>query len=306
MPGRQYTGATGYRYGFGGQEKDDEIKGVGNSYTAEFWQYDTRLGRRWNRDPVIKPWRSSYDAFDNNPIWKIDPNGDDDYFNSDGTFSHSTKKGTKILVITKDAPEGKSYTTFATLHSTENRKAVQSIAQYYASKVGMNAALGVDHRKPNKGGKDGNILAYYSKKNDWAALNTNGGGIAPDFDDYENLISVFEHEKKHKETGYGNYGLEHAKVYLLALEEESFKAVGNDPVRKDAVLGQVAAAAGFISEEVNELGNSDEAQNIVDRFNKLSDKTGLILNPVRNGDLASPDFGKYSIEIYEAPKTKKK
>ena len=48
---------------------------TGSSYTAEFWQYDSRLGRRWNIDPVDKPWMSSYHAFSNKPITNIDPNG---------------------------------------------------------------------------------------------------------------------------------------------------------------------------------------------------------------------------------------
>ena len=61
-------------------EKDDEVSGSGNSYTAEFWQYDARLGRRWNVDPVDKPWESSYATFSGNPIYYIDPNGD----NADG------------------------------------------------------------------------------------------------------------------------------------------------------------------------------------------------------------------------------
>jgi hypothetical protein len=67
----------GYRFGFNGQEKVDEIAGAGNHTTAEFWEYDTRLGRRWNRDPVVKPWESSYACFANNPIWYSDVNGDD-------------------------------------------------------------------------------------------------------------------------------------------------------------------------------------------------------------------------------------
>ena len=33
-------------YGFNGQEKDDEVAGEGNSYTAMYWQYDSRIGRR--------------------------------------------------------------------------------------------------------------------------------------------------------------------------------------------------------------------------------------------------------------------
>ena len=55
-----------YSYGFNGQEKDDEIAGEGNSYTAEFWQYDSRLGRRWNIDPVVKYHESPYACFANN------------------------------------------------------------------------------------------------------------------------------------------------------------------------------------------------------------------------------------------------
>ncbi|NCA84331.1 MAG: hypothetical protein EOM83_02010 [Clostridia bacterium] len=77
MPGRSFTGSQGYRYGFGGQEKDNEVSGNGNSYTAEYWQYDARLGRRWNNDPIVKTWESPYAAFGNNPIYYNDPNGDD-------------------------------------------------------------------------------------------------------------------------------------------------------------------------------------------------------------------------------------
>jgi hypothetical protein len=92
----------GYRYGYNSQEKVDEIAGAGNHTTAEFWEYDTRLGRRWNRDPVVKPWESSYTCFANNPIWFSDVNGDDGTQTSSGdgimtgdlneVVVHSTKK----------------------------------------------------------------------------------------------------------------------------------------------------------------------------------------------------------------------
>ena len=76
LPGRHGNSGS-YRYGFNGQEKDDEVNGVtGSSYTAEYWQYDSRLGRRWNRDPVVKQHESSYATFANNPIYFVDPNGD--------------------------------------------------------------------------------------------------------------------------------------------------------------------------------------------------------------------------------------
>ena len=55
------------------------------SYTAEFWQYDTRTIRRWNIDPVIKPGESTYAVFANNPIRLVDPNGANagDYYSAD-------------------------------------------------------------------------------------------------------------------------------------------------------------------------------------------------------------------------------
>jgi uncharacterized protein (TIGR02594 family) len=66
-----------YRYGMNTQEKDNEIYGEGNSYSAEYWQYDARLGRRWNVDPVVKVHESPYATFANNPVWFVDPNGAD-------------------------------------------------------------------------------------------------------------------------------------------------------------------------------------------------------------------------------------
>ena len=70
-------GVSAYRFGFQGQENDNEISGNGNSYTAEYCQYDSRLGRRWNVDPVLKEWESPYSCFSNNAIYIIDKFGDD-------------------------------------------------------------------------------------------------------------------------------------------------------------------------------------------------------------------------------------
>jgi len=75
MVGRSFSTGS-YRYGFVGQEKSDEIKGEGNSYTAEFWEYDPRLGRQWNLDPKPIMWESSYAVNGNNPNYFIDPLGD--------------------------------------------------------------------------------------------------------------------------------------------------------------------------------------------------------------------------------------
>ncbi len=76
MPEKKYqaSATSSYRYGLNGQEKSTEINE--NSYTAEFWEYDSRIGRRFNLDPKPNTSISPYVAFENNPIWFGDPLGD--------------------------------------------------------------------------------------------------------------------------------------------------------------------------------------------------------------------------------------
>jgi hypothetical protein len=68
--------AVKYKYGFNSQEKDDEVYGAGNANTAEFWEYDCRLGRRFNVDPKPIESISPYACFANNPIFFQDVDGD--------------------------------------------------------------------------------------------------------------------------------------------------------------------------------------------------------------------------------------
>ena len=91
-----------YRYFFNGQEADNEVYGEGVSLSAEFWQYDSRLGRRWNVDPVFKEYESPYACFAENPVFFADDNGDTLRVTSkDGAFLFSLDdKKTKTTDIT--------------------------------------------------------------------------------------------------------------------------------------------------------------------------------------------------------------
>jgi RHS repeat-associated protein len=66
-----------YRYGFNGQEKDNEIKGEGNSVDMGARMLDTRLGRTGSLDPKmgLYPGISPYAYALNTPINAIDPDG---------------------------------------------------------------------------------------------------------------------------------------------------------------------------------------------------------------------------------------
>ena len=81
MRGRNYS-TEKYRYAINGQEKSQEIGP--NTTTAEFWQYDARIVRRWNVDPRPSVEVSVYAAFGNNPIVNSDPLGDTTITRPDG------------------------------------------------------------------------------------------------------------------------------------------------------------------------------------------------------------------------------
>lgn len=85
MVGRDAS-SDGYKYGFNGMEKDDEVKGKGNSYTTFYRQLDPRVGRWLAIDPVTRHDINPYQSFSNSPITRVDPDGDTDYYNKRGKW----------------------------------------------------------------------------------------------------------------------------------------------------------------------------------------------------------------------------
>ena len=77
MPSRSFS-ASSYKYGFNGKEKDDEVKGEGNSLDFSGRMLDTRLGRWLTIDPKSSkyPSMSPFVGFANNPNYYIDPGGE--------------------------------------------------------------------------------------------------------------------------------------------------------------------------------------------------------------------------------------
>ncbi|MGH1387329.1 RHS repeat-associated core domain-containing protein [Kordia sp.] len=75
---KRHASDESYRYGFQGSEKDDELKGEGNSYTTHFRQYDPRIGKWLSLDPKQRlfPSESPFTYGFNNPVLVNDPNGD--------------------------------------------------------------------------------------------------------------------------------------------------------------------------------------------------------------------------------------
>lgn len=116
MPGRKYQAGSGsYRYGFQTQEKSTEIND--NLYNAKFWEYDSRIVRRWNVDPLARkfPWQTPYSALDDDPINKTDPLGmaaaktNSPIYGTDGKFLGTDDEGLKgkaIIMKKEDFTQG--------------------------------------------------------------------------------------------------------------------------------------------------------------------------------------------------------
>ncbi len=63
--------SSAYRFGFNGQEKDNEIKGEGNSLNFKFRMYDSRIARFFAVDPLTSkyPYWTPYQFAGLMPIW---------------------------------------------------------------------------------------------------------------------------------------------------------------------------------------------------------------------------------------------
>jgi RHS repeat-associated protein len=82
-----------YRRGFNGMEKDDEVKGGGNSYDYKNRFYDPRIARFLSIDKLTHdfPWYTPYQFAGNKPTIAIDIDGLEEYlvisyFSSDGSL----------------------------------------------------------------------------------------------------------------------------------------------------------------------------------------------------------------------------
>ena len=67
-----WNNGTAYRYGWGGHENDNEIKGDGNSITTHFRLNDPRVGRWFTMDPVTHFSQGAYVSMGNDPVNMID------------------------------------------------------------------------------------------------------------------------------------------------------------------------------------------------------------------------------------------
>lgn len=125
MPGRN-SESSGYKHGFNGKEKDNELKGFGNSYDFGARMYNPRIGRWSSIDPMftLQPGWSTYKGFYNNPILYIDPSGKTEYITimtiNKETGEVLIEQGTANKIMTDGIHPGPSWTKGNPFHTQRN------------------------------------------------------------------------------------------------------------------------------------------------------------------------------------------
>ncbi len=140
----------GYRYGFNGSEKDNEIKGEGNSYNFGSRIYDSRLGKFMSIDNEYYkfPFQSPYLFASNSPIIAVDLNGDSTYVVLYGKgYLNPTMKGSQY-----DVGDGFKNSALARKNEILNRPGYDAsrdevIMLEVATEDEYIAALNADHPK---------------------------------------------------------------------------------------------------------------------------------------------------------------
>ena len=146
VPNR-HGSSNSYKFGFNGKEMDNELKGEGNSYDFGDRMLDPRIGRWFAPDKMEGkyPSMSTYNAFADNPMFFIDPDGNDieswkwfrsifgfsfgpfyslsDHYNSDVKFDQTyqkTYKSSNIFrkIISRLENSSRTYKFSSTYHSS--------------------------------------------------------------------------------------------------------------------------------------------------------------------------------------------
>lgn len=96
------TANGGYRFGFGGQMKENDISGVeGGHLTYIYRIHDRRLGRFLSGVPLGRefPWNSAYAFAENDVISCIDLEGLEKYFSSKGKMLGQQGESNEIRIV---------------------------------------------------------------------------------------------------------------------------------------------------------------------------------------------------------------
>ncbi len=266
MPGRQYSSTNGYRYGFNGKEKNNEISGEANSYDFGERMYDPRLGKFLSIDKYThkQPYYSPYIFAGNKPIWCIDKDGNQEIIvtiyekQKDGTL---LKKGVCSMTINtveeakgieRDAVRVDVVYEWGQVVKSINptTTSYQDVKQLVSVNIDNNSGLNAEEQK-----KRDNPFDYYAEK---VALS-----IA-------NLWGAVDLAKGTEDGLYG-YDREASGEYITEDRAKMYRISGSVKLASTLATGGAAAA----TNKVGAWGAWQIADMTVDGLTNYFDDIGL-------------------------------
>lgn len=171
MPSRNANDGSGYSYGFQGQEKDDEIKGEGNSVNYKYRMHDVRTGRFFAVDPLAGqyPHNSPY-AFSENVV-----------------IDHIELEGLEKVSIKDEAAKKYLNYDFTKWTGLKNESPQQVKKFYELSEHASGVALMILGLNPFKG-----VNLNKGPKGEKRPTISSGAGVVNDFDVTWNVNVVYE------------------------------------------------------------------------------------------------------------------
>jgi RHS repeat-associated protein len=153
-----------YRFGFNGMEKDNELKGIGNSLDFGARMYDSRVARWMSIDPSASkyPSLSPYNAFENNPISLVDRNGEDAEYYIKG--NQITVKSTIYLVNGTELDRRHIKTEIDKIYRPQSFKAYNGVT--YSIKFDVNVVI-IKNQQELFALKPWDTRAYISDQSDY-------------------------------------------------------------------------------------------------------------------------------------------
>jgi len=269
-----------YLYGFQNQEKDDEIKGAGNSVNYKYRMHDPRVGRFFAVDPLASkyPWNSVYAFSENKLIYAIELEGLECFYTSDGTYIGQLGKNTQVRLINEDIIENKFFKSNLSIvqdaikiQNSNKSKHFKKFAKERALDPSVSTEVGMDNKELNlratlgviQSGEGGESENRYKKKY--------GGKLLDNLEDHpgtENGHSVFGAYQLHKQSWFGKN--DNGYKYKLDLpdfspENQDRAAVGiiiNKNAYNDIVNGDFETAltkiGGSVWTSLNKEGTIDK------------------------------------------------
>jgi RHS repeat-associated protein len=203
IPNRSFS-ASSYRYGFNGKEKDDEVKGGGNSLDYGARIYDSRLGKWLSIDPLSAqyPDIAPYSFALNNVLNNIDVGGK---FVKD-------KNGNVIVTITKKNDEYVIGGPTGKIDENGNEISVFYSIKGSYGKILTDAGSEVEIFIPSS--KD--VTKYTIAKSKEGTVVSSDGGVLQNPDDYE--------------VGYNctSNGLLKTKAFVISADEITPKVLNEE------------------------------------------------------------------------------